>query len=124
MSYETESNNTVESKVDCSKVYIKQSDNMGDGAYAKCDIREGELVEKGIVRVININGNQCEYVFTWSEDRTVWAMASGCVTYYNTSRNNPNTKMVRYFDECRFELYALRDIKKDEELTHRYRSIN
>jgi SET domain-containing protein len=31
--------------------------------------------------------------------------------------------MIRYFDEDRFEIYALRDIQAGEELTHTYRSL-
>ena len=120
----TKKTEVIENKVDCSNVYVKEKPGMGDGAYAKRDIKMGELVEKGIVRIVDLDGNKNQYVFTWSEDRTVWAIGSGCATFYNTSRDNPNTKMVRFFDECRFEIYALRDIKKDEELTHRYRSID
>ena len=29
---------------------------------------------------------------------------------------NPNTYMIRYYDEDRFEIYASRNIEKDEEL--------
>ncbi len=31
--------------------------------------------------------------------------------------------MKRFFKENRFEIYAVRDIKKDEELTHTYKSL-
>ena len=31
--------------------------------------------------------------------------------------------MVRYFEEDRFEIYAVRDIKENEELTHTYKSL-
>ena len=34
-----------------------------------------------------------------------------------------NTHMVRFFDEDRFEIYALRDIQANEELTHLYKSL-
>lgn len=130
MSYIVESRNSTKTevinknKVDCSKVCVREKPGMGDASYAKCDILMGELVEKGIVRIIDIDGNNNQHVFTWSEDRTVWAIGSGCSTFYNTSRNNPNTRMIRYFNECRFEIYALRDIKKGEELTHTYKSID
>ena len=110
------------SKIDCSKVIVKDSGEIGDGAYANCDIKQGEMIEYGIVRVIDIVGHNCPYVFTWSDDRTLWAMGSGCSTFYNSNRN-PNTKFIRYFDENRFETIALRDISKGEELTHTYKSI-
>merc|ERR1712226_282370 len=38
---------------------------------------------------------------------------------YNMSADL-NTHMVRYFNENRFEMFATRDIAKDEELTHVY----
>ena len=43
--------------------------------------------------------------------------------FYNTSADAPNCVMFRYFDQDRFECYAIRPIKKGEELTHRYRSL-
>ena len=32
--------------------------------------------------------------------------------------------MIRYFDEDRYEIYAKRNITKDEELTHTYKSLD
>ena len=69
-----------------------------------------------------MDGNDCPYVFTWSDDRTKWALCSGYATFYNTSKT-PNTKMERDFVNNTFEIYALKDIAKDEELTHTYRSL-
>jgi len=112
-------------RMDSSKVYIARiGEEMGDGAFAAVDIKEGEIVEFGIARRLpGLDGHRNPYVFTWSEDRSVWATCSGCAMFYNTSANNPNTKMHRYFEEDRFEIVALRDIKKDEQLTHTYRSL-
>ena len=64
------------------------------------------------------------YVFTWSDDvpNKTWAFASGCATFYNTSKDS-NTIMIRHFDADKFEIYAFRNIEKDEELTHRYKSL-
>ena len=84
---------------------------------------KGECVEWGIMRRLPMDGNASTYVFTWSEDRTVWATASGMAMFYNTHATDPNTEMIRYFDEDRFEIYALRDIEAGEELTHTYRSL-
>lgn len=72
------------------------------------------------------DGNTCPFIFTWSDERPnkVWGMGSGCSAYYNTDKKGvANTKMDRFFDEDRFEIYATRDIKKDEELTHTYISL-
>ncbi|MFT4622754.1 MAG: hypothetical protein ACI8PZ_001410 [Myxococcota bacterium] len=113
----------MSSWVDCSKVVVRASSG-GAGAFAAQDIAAGELVEAGIVRRLppSFDGNASPYVFTWSEDRTVWAIGSGCSTFYNTS-DTPNTKMRRIYDEDRFEIQALRDIAKGEELTHVYKSL-
>ncbi len=66
-----------ETKIDCSKVYVKQSSfsnektGMFDGAFALVDIKEGELVEKGVMRRLpdGFDGNTCPYIFTWSNER-------------------------------------------------------
>ena len=51
-------------------------------------------------------------------------MGSGCAPFYNTCKEGTsNTRMVRFFDEDRFEIYATRDIPKDEELLHTYISL-
>lgn len=112
------------SLIDCANVYVKESEykNGGLGAFAKKNFAKDELIEKGVVRTVNCNGHKNPYVFTWSDDRTRWAFASGCATFYNTS-SNPNTVMNRNFDSDTFEIYALRDIKQDEELTHVYKSL-
>ena len=36
---------------------------------------------------------------------------------------DPNTKMIRNYEDDTFEIYAIRDISKDEELTHKYKSL-
>lgn len=117
------------SKIVCSNVYVSESsiaDNML-GAFAKCDFKEGDLIERGLVKRLNesFDGMNNPYVFTWSDDvpNKTWAFASGCTTFYNTSKD-PNTIMIRHFDADKFEIYALRNIEKDEELTHRYKSLD
>lgn len=111
--------------VDCSRVYVDHSARGGAGAYAAVDIAKGELVERGIVRRLPtaFDGQQSPYVFTWSEDRSVWAIGSGCSTFYNCS-DSPNTKMYRDFEGDTFEIFALRDIAAGEELTHVYASLD
>jgi len=124
-------------KVDCSKVIVKKStfsthDNQIDGAFANVDIKYGELVEKGIMRRLSsnsdksFNGMNNPYVFTWSDDipNYTWAFASGCAAFYNTGLDEQtNTKMIRHFDEDRFDIYASRDILAGDELTHTYKSL-
>ena len=124
----------MESKVFCENVFIAKSSFSNavsgefDGAFAKKDFAEGELVERGIMRRLpdGFDGNKCPYIFTWSTERTnrIWAMGSGCSPFYNTNKEDvANTRMVRYFDEDRFEIFATRDIKAGEELTHTYISL-
>ena len=109
--------------IDCSKVIVIDSGtDMGVGAYAACDIKLGDTVEYGLMRRVDTDGNNNPYLFTWSDDRDVWAYASGCATFYNTSKQ-PNVKMDRYFDEDRFIITALQDINKGDELRHTYRSL-
>jgi len=109
--------------VDCSKVYVDASMD-GAGVFAACDIRQGEVVEFGIVRRLpaSFDGNDCQYVLTWGDDRTVWAIGSGCSTYYNHSENS-NTESHRDLTNDTFEIRALRDIAQDEELTQTYKSV-
>ena len=120
--------------VDCSKVYVANSlfstdDNQFYGAFASVNIKKDELIEFGIARRIgdeSFNGMRSPHVFTWSDDNpnTTWAICSGCATFYNTGfEKDTNTRMVRYYNEDRFEIYAKRDINKDEELTHTYKSL-
>jgi SET domain-containing protein len=110
------------SLVICNKVIVKTVQEKGLGAFASQNIEKGALVERGIIKRINNDGDKNPHLFSWSEDRTIWGFGSGCSTFYNTSRD-PNTKMIRYFDEDRFEIFALRDIKEGEELTHLYKSL-
>ncbi len=110
--------------VDCDKVFVDASPRGGAGAYAACAIAAGDVVEAGIVRRLpaDFDGNTSPYVFTWSEDRTVWAIGSGCSTFYNCS-DDPNTEMFRDYANDTFVIRALRDIEEGEELTHVYKSL-
>ncbi|CAE7530650.1 PEAMT [Symbiodinium natans] len=113
-----------ESLVDCSKVEVRPDGHGGAGVFAAVPLRRGELVERGIVRRLPVDGNTNPYVFTWSEDRSVWASGSGCSVFYNASLDgSENTEVVRHLDQDRFEIFALRDIDKGEELTHLYKSM-
>lgn len=105
--------------VNCSKVTVKEC-KYGVGAFAAIDIKKDELIETGLVRRVKVNPDENQYVFSWSKDDTVWAMASGCLTFYNHS-NNPNTKVIKHFEEDKIEVVALRDIDEGEELTHLYK---
>ena len=114
----------MKSFVDCSKVYVRKSDipNAGLGAFANTFIKKGEVVEHGLVKLVDCNGHKNPFLFTWSEDRTKWAYASGCATFYN-SKIDSNTKMIRNFEDLSYTILAKRDIEKNDELTHTYKSL-
>ena len=83
-------------KIDCSNVVTRKSTfstpatGEFDGAFAKIDFSEGDMIEKGTMRRLpeGFDGMQCEFIFTWSTERpnTTWAMGSGCAAYYNTDK--------------------------------------
>jgi SET domain-containing protein len=105
--------------VDCSKVYIKKGDK-GYGVYARDEISKGEIVERGLMcRLINVDGNENPHLFTWSDDKTIWAAGSGCLPFYNHS-DNPNIEKKGDLKNDTMVIYALKDIKKDEELVNTY----
>ena len=125
------------SKVDCSKVFVDTSkfstpDNIFNGAFARVDIKKGELVEKGLMHRLSDENNKAydgmknPYVFTWSNSKPnyTWAFPSGCAAFYNTGlESQTNTHMVRFYEQNRFEIYATKNIKMGEELTHTYKSL-
>ena len=99
-----------------------------DGSFSACAFKAGDLIERGVMRRLpeGFDGHKCQECFTWSTDlpNKTWAAGSGCSPYYNTDKgSNANTKMVRYFDENRFEIFAARDIAAGEELLHTYISL-
>jgi hypothetical protein len=112
--------------VDCSKVVAKRDAYGGVGAFAAVDLKKGDLIERGIVRVLPVNGHDSPYVFTWKRvDETVFATGSGCSVLYNTSLDgSENTEMERFYAEDRFEIFATQDIKSGEELTHLYHGMD
>ncbi|GMI43051.1 hypothetical protein TeGR_g9078 [Tetraparma gracilis] len=115
-----------ESLVDCSRVFVKNDAYGGAGAFASVPIKSGDLVEKGIVRVLtNCDGNENPYTFTWSDDipNTTWACGSGCSTFYNTTEEaSANTHMERDFATNSFVITATKDIAAGDELMHVYKS--
>lgn len=120
------SHTPADSLVDSSKVMVKNDQWGGAGAYATVAIESGEVVEKGIVRVLtNVDGNENPYVFTWSDERpcTTWAIGSGCSTFYNTAEEaESNTHMERNFVDNTFVITATKDIPAGGELLHLYKS--
>ena len=117
---------TTDSMVDAHKVIVQNDQWGGAGAFAAVAIKSGDVVEKGIVRILtNIDGNENPYVFTWSDERpcTTWGICSGCATFYNTAgAEEANTHMERNFEDNTFVITATKDIPVGAELLHEYKS--
>lgn len=110
--------------VNCSKVYVSKS-QYGLGVFARNPIKAGEIIETGLmVRLINVDGNENPHLFTWSDDRQVWASGSGCLPYYNHTSGEPNMKKIGNLPTDTMIVVALRDIEKDEELVSQYYSAS
>ena len=108
----------------CDKVYLDKDKWGGYGVFAREDIFKGDIVEKGLMmRLVNVDGNENPHLFTWSDDKKVWATGSGLLNYYNHS-DIPNIKKVGDLKKDTMEIIALRDIKKGEELCNTYMSKN
>ena len=105
--------------VDCSKVHVKNG-KYGYGSFAAVDCKKGEIIETGVMmRLKNVDGNENPHLFTWSDDRTVWAAGSGCLPFYNHSET-PNVKKNGDLPNDTMTIVALRDIKAGEELMSAY----
>ena len=107
--------------IDCDHVYVDKC-TYGLGVFANKDFNKGEIIEKGLMyRLVNVDGNENPHLFTWSDDRTVWAGGSGCLPYYNHS-SSPNIQKKGVLAEDRMDVVALRYIKRGEELVGTYYS--
>lgn len=110
--------------INCSKVYVDKS-KYGLGVFAKQNIKVGEIIETGLMyRLVNVDGNENPHLFTWSDDRKVWAAGSGCLPYYNHTSGEPNMKKIGDLQADTMVVVALRDIKIGEELVSQYYSAN
>ena len=112
--------------IDCSSAVAKRDAFGGAGAFARRPFKKGEMIERGIVRVLPVCGHKFQYVFTWKQgEETVHATGSGTSVLYNVSSDgSENTSVERFYDEQRFNIFATKDIEKDEELSHLYHGID
>ena len=96
------------------------------GVFAKSLIKKGNIIEWGLASLIpGIDVRNNDIFYSWSlEDRSKAATVSGCGLFYNTLGDQSNARCVPYHTQNRFEIYALRDIEANEELTIRYDSMN
>lgn len=107
--------------INCSKVYVSKCE-YGLGVFAKEFIQKGEVIETGLmIRLKNVDGNENPHLHTWSDDRKVWGMPTGCFAFYNHSEN-PNIKKIGDLKNDTIIVVALRDIEENEELKNTYYS--
>jgi SET domain-containing protein len=103
------------------KVYVAPSQIHGFGVFAKCDIGKDEIIEE--CPIISI-GKDCgeflaRYRFAWpngtGSEVSDFVIPAGYGAIYNHSNNNNATWKS---SEIRgtFFFYAIKDIKKDEEI--------
>tara|TARA_A100001015_G_scaffold311442_1_gene414708 strand:- start:247 stop:732 length:486 start_codon:yes stop_codon:yes gene_type:complete len=115
-------------KINMDKVYCSESSLIKGqrGVFALESIKKGEIIEWGIATIIpGLNVCESDIFFTWNtKDRHIGATASGCALFYNTLGDKSNARCVPYHNENRFEIYALEDIHRGDEITFRYDSMN
>lgn len=111
------------------KVYIAQSQFGGEGGlgvFAAQDIKDGESIEE--VPVILLPEEQIadlaktkllDYFFAWGEKLEQAAIALGYGSLYNHSYE-PNARFVENFDKNTITYWAIKDIKKDQEILMNY----
>ena len=105
--------------IDCSKVYVEKC-GIGFGVFANQDLKEGELIERGLLEIVKeCDGNINPHLFTWSDDRKIWASGSGCLPYYNHT-DEPNIIKQSDLVNNTIEIFALKDIPKGTELRNTY----
>ena len=95
---------------------------FGLGCFANRDICAREVVEIGLMTPMEgVDGNVYPHMFTWSDDKKLFAVGSGCLPYYNHS-DNPNIIKVGDLSNNTMQVIAVRDIRKGEEMRNRYMS--
>ena len=52
------------SLIECDNIIVKETEDKGLGAFTKVKILKNVLVEKGIIRRIDYDGNKNPYLFT------------------------------------------------------------
>lgn len=92
------------------KVYVKDSSIHGKGLFAKKSIRAGSIIGEITGKPAKNNG---PYVL-WLDDDDKAIEVQNIFKYINHN-SRPN---ACYYDDL--TVVALRDIKKDEEITHHY----
>ena len=110
--------------IDITGVCLRTSEmaDAGRGVFATRDFTPGDVVERGVMyRLRNVCGHENPHLFTWSDDRTVWAAGSGYLPFYNHS-DVPNIRKDGNLLNDTMIVVALKHIKAGEELVGTYSS--
>jgi SET domain-containing protein len=118
----------IKSIISTDKLYISQSaiPDAGRGVFAKVIIKKGELIEMCPVVLIpehDVAGLSESFLLTYfyffgkNRERIVFALGFGSVYNHNYA---PNATYKENRGGKALEFIALRDIKKDEEITVNY----
>lgn len=108
------------------KIYIDKSaiEKAGRGVFAKKAIKKNEIIETCPVLVLPEKDYPLakktilrNYYFMWG--KTTSAICFGYGSFYNHSYH-PNATYKKRIKENIIEFYAIKDIKKDEEITVNY----
>jgi SET domain-containing protein len=111
-------------RVNCGKVFVDRS-RHGWGVFARRALAQGDVVETGLmIRLRNVDGHDNPHLHTWSDDRTVWGMPTGCIPLYNHDGERPNVRKIGDLDADTIIVVALRDIAAGEELRNTYLSAD
>lgn len=114
------------------KIYIAQSKIIPTerGVFASTFVKKGELIEKCPVIAIsehdtaNISEESLvTYMYYFGEKKERSAVALGFGSIYNHT-DTPNALYKEKYQEQIIEFWAIRDIKKDEEITVSYAKEN
>jgi len=97
-----------------------KKNKYGWGIYSTTFIPKNTLIERAIMyKMFNVDGNENPHLFTWSDDRKVWAGGTGLTPFYNYS-DKPNIKKIGDLPNYILHIYTIKDIEPDEELVSTY----
>ncbi len=110
-------------------IYIAPSNLGGRGVFAKRKICADEPIEICPVVVLppddlpKIHSSKLhDYYFLWGDDEKSCAIALGYGSLYNHSYT-PNAEYEMNFEAETLDIYALRDIEAEEEITFNYNGV-
>lgn len=105
------------------KIFVDRSPIHGLGVFSLEDIEEGEIFEECLFLVLPIEKGETssllvDYRFNWPQGTSDWqkqVVGLGFSSFYNHS-SNPNAAWRSNMDKDTFEFFAVKNIKKGEEI--------